>query len=83
MNLLHDALIALLSGVTTYHPDHPKEIIWEGKNGNAITIELIDAEQEKCIVRKYCEDGQLYWEAEYQNGQSHGKSKTYYENSTC
>ncbi len=80
MNLLHDALIALLSGVTSYYPDHPKEIVWEDKYGDPITIELVDAEQEKCIVRRYHENGQLHREYEYQNGQHHGKGKSYHKN---
>ena len=80
MNILHDAYTALLAGLTTYHPDHPKEIMWEDEHGIKVTIEPVDAGQEKYIVRYYYKNGQLGLEVEYQNGQLHGTNKAYYDN---
>ena len=71
MTLLHDAYTAWLSGLTHKTGN---EIHWENKYGNPITVELIDAEQEKYIVRDYWENGNVMWEEEYQNSQPHGKN---------
>ena len=77
MSILHDAYTALLSGLTTKTGN---EIHWEDKDGKPITIEPIDVENERYIVRYYYPNGQKDWEAEYQNDQLHGKSIRWYEN---
>jgi antitoxin component YwqK of YwqJK toxin-antitoxin module len=75
--LLHSALTALLSGLT-----HTigKEIHWENEDGDPITVEPVDIEKSKYIVRGYWGNGNKYWEHEYQNGQLHGKSFGWHEN---
>jgi len=78
MTLLHDAYTALLSNLTTRKND--KEIWWEDENGYKITVEPVDIVEEKYIVRGYYINGNKWWEAEYQNGQKHGKSIEWYEN---
>jgi antitoxin component YwqK of YwqJK toxin-antitoxin module len=76
MSLLHDVYTALLSGLT-YKTGN--EIHWNDKNGNPITIEPIDINQNKYIIRRYFKNGQKHWETEYQNGKRHGKSINWYE----
>ncbi len=60
MTLLRDAMTAYLSGLTTKKTD--KEIWWENKRGEKITVELVDADLEKYIVRHYHENGNLMFE---------------------
>jgi len=79
MTLLHDALTAFISGITTKKPN-TEEINWEDENGSPITVECIDAETEKYIVRYYYENGKLYYEHPYQHGKRHGIWKGWYEN---
>jgi hypothetical protein len=50
MTILHDAYTALLSGLTTYHPDYPDEIIWEYE-GYKVCIKPIDLERNVCRLR--------------------------------
>jgi hypothetical protein len=52
MNLLQEALITLLSGLT--HTTG-KEIHWEDEDGDPITVEPVDIEKSKYIVRYYWE----------------------------
>jgi antitoxin component YwqK of YwqJK toxin-antitoxin module len=83
MNLLREALTALLAGLTYKTGD---EIHWEDENRNPITVEPVDIGENKYIVRGYwrngnkCKNGNKWWEREYQNGQFHGKSFGWYEN---
>lgn len=76
-NILQEALVALLSGLTTKTGN---EIYWKDKFDQDITIEIIDIEQEEYIVRTYYENGQKWWETEYRNGQRHGKDIGWYKN---
>ena len=77
MTLLHDAYTALLAGLT-YKTNN--EIHWEDERGRPITVEPIDMEQCKYIVRRYWENGQKRWEDECQNGLPHGKYIGWHEN---
>jgi antitoxin component YwqK of YwqJK toxin-antitoxin module len=77
MNILQEALIALLSGLTHKTGN---EIHWEDECGEPITVEPVDIEKSKYIVRHYYKNGNKWWEREYQNGQFHGKSFGWYEN---
>jgi antitoxin component YwqK of YwqJK toxin-antitoxin module len=77
MSLLREAFTALLSGLT-YKIGN--EIHWEDRNGNPITVEPINTEENKYIVRYYWENGNKWWEYEYQNGQLHGKWIAWYKN---
>jgi antitoxin component YwqK of YwqJK toxin-antitoxin module len=77
MSILHDAYTALLAGLT-YRTGN--EIHWQDEENNPIAIEHIDAENERYIVRGYYSNGQKNLEAEYQNGQRHGKSLGWYPN---
>ena len=53
MTILHDAHTALLSGLTTYHPNHSQEIMCKDENGCNVTVEPINADMETYIVRHY------------------------------
>jgi antitoxin component YwqK of YwqJK toxin-antitoxin module len=77
MNLLREAFTALLSGLTHKTGN---EIHWEDGDGNPITVEAVDVEKDKYIVRYYWDNGNKCWEYEYQNGQLHGKCIDWYEN---
>ena len=77
MTLLHDAYTAWLAGLTTKTGN---EIHWQNKNGIPITIEPIDMEKEKFVIRRYYSNGNKWWENEYQNGQLHGKFIRWHEN---
>ena len=77
MSLLHDAYVALLAGLTTKTGE---EIHWKGKYGESLTIEPIDIETEKYIVREYRKNGGKRWEDEYQYNKLHGKTTRWYEN---
>lgn len=77
MTILHDAYTALLSGLTT---KTGQEIHWKDEDGALITVEPIDIEQCKYIVRYYLENGNKYREIEYQNDQLHGKHIRSWEN---
>jgi hypothetical protein len=61
MNLLYDAYVALLSGIT-YKTGN--EIHWHDKIGNPITLEPIDIKKKRYIVRYY-KDGYKYREIFY------------------
>jgi antitoxin component YwqK of YwqJK toxin-antitoxin module len=77
MNLLREALTALLAGLTYKTGD---EIHWEDENRNPITVEPVDIGENKYIVRGYWRNGNKCWEREYQNGQLHGKCIRWYKN---
>jgi antitoxin component YwqK of YwqJK toxin-antitoxin module len=77
MSILHDAYTALLAGLTHKTGN---EIHWYNEYNNTITIEPIDTENEKYIVRKYYPGGQKYCEIEYQNNQRNGKYLRWYDN---
>jgi antitoxin component YwqK of YwqJK toxin-antitoxin module len=77
MNLLKEAYTALLAGLTYKTGD---EIHWEDEDGDPITVEPVDVEKNKYIVRCYWKNGNKWWEDEYQNGQRHGKSIKWHEN---
>ena len=77
MTLLHDAYTALLSGLTHKTGN---EIHWQDNNKNQITIEPINIEKGKYIIRYYDENGKLYLEIGYKNGKLHGKYKFWYNN---
>jgi antitoxin component YwqK of YwqJK toxin-antitoxin module len=76
MNLLRETLTALLAGLT-----HTigKEIHWENEDGDPITVEPVDIEKGKYIIRHYWKNGNKCWGKEYQNGQLHGKCIWWYE----
>jgi antitoxin component YwqK of YwqJK toxin-antitoxin module len=77
MNLLKETLTALLAGLT-YKTGN--EIHWEDEYGTPITVEPVDVEKSKYIVRCYWGNGNKNWEQEYQNGQLHGKYIGWYKN---
>lgn len=77
MNLLHEALTALLSGITTKTGE---EIHWKDEYGRNITVELVDIKTGKYIIRYYYKNGQKDWQTEYQNDQAHGKHIVWYRN---
>ena len=76
MSLLHDAYTALLAGLTHKTGN---EIHWYDEYNNPITIEPIDIENERYIVKWYF-NGKKVSEAEYQNDKRHGKAIGWYEN---
>jgi antitoxin component YwqK of YwqJK toxin-antitoxin module len=75
MTLLHDAYVALLSGLTTKTNN---EIHWQDEDGRIITVEPIDVAKCKYIVRYYYTNGQKHWEENYHQSQLHGKSIGWY-----
>jgi len=77
MTLLHDAYTALLSGLT--HRTG-KEINWHDRDGNPITVEPVDVERDRYVVRYYDENGVLWNQAHYLQDQLHGKRTEWYEN---
>jgi antitoxin component YwqK of YwqJK toxin-antitoxin module len=77
MTLLHDAYVALLSGLTTKANN---EIHWEDECGNPITVEPIDVAECKYVVRYYYDNGQVEREINYLQGQLHGKDIVWYDN---
>jgi antitoxin component YwqK of YwqJK toxin-antitoxin module len=77
MTPLHDAYVALLSGLTTKTNN---EIHWQDEDGNPITVEPIDVAECKYVVRYYYTNGQKEWETNYYQGQLHGKSIGWYKN---
>jgi antitoxin component YwqK of YwqJK toxin-antitoxin module len=77
MTLLHDAYVALLSGLTTKANN---EIHWEDECGNPITVEPIDVAECKYVVRYYYDNGQVEREINYLQGQRHVKSIGWYKN---
>lgn len=76
MSISHDAYAALLSGLT-YKVGN--EIYWYNEYNEPVTIEFIDTESNKYIVRRYYSSGQKYCETEYKNGQRHGKIIGWYK----
>ncbi len=78
MTLLHDAMAAYLSGLTT--KKNEKEIWWWDESGYKITVELVNARWEKYIVRYYYDNGNLSSEYNYFKGQYHGLCKGYCDN---
>ena len=76
--LAQDAFIAKLSGIAEYK--NPNEIWWENEWGDKLTIEFIDNSISSFIVRRYYACGNKSYEAEYQNGESHGKETRWYKN---
>ena len=77
MTILHDALTALLAGITQYKPN-TKEIEWEDKYGYPCTIESLG--DEKYVVRYYYANDNLLWEIPYRAGLREGVEKIYYTN---
>lgn len=77
MTILYDAYIALLSGLTHKTGN---EIHWQDEYGTPITIESIDIEQCKYMIRYYYENGQKRCEEEWKNGQRHGKLIDWHKN---
>ena len=77
MNLLQEALTALVAGITYKTGE---EIHWHDKYNNPITVECVDAATETYTVRYYYENGQLRYEEQYHQGQLHGTVKVWYEN---
>jgi hypothetical protein len=77
MTLLHDAYVALLSGLTTKTNN---EIHWQDEDGNPITVEPIDVAECKYVVRHYYENGQKNWETDYYQDQRHGKDIGWHKN---
>ena len=76
MTILHDVYIALLSGLTHKTGN---EIHWQSEDNYPITIEPVNIEQCKYIIRTY-NNGKINWETEYKNGKKHGKSAGWYCN---
>ena len=78
-NIIKNAFIEILSGIAKYHKDGG--VITKDEHGNSITISFPTCLPSCAIIRKYYKNGQKWWEAEYQNGQKHGKSiGWHYEN---
>jgi len=77
MTLLHDAYTALLDGLTHKTGN---EIHWYDEHGNSITVEPVDVEQERYVVRYYRKGGSLDLEENYQQEQLHGKSIVWHLN---
>jgi antitoxin component YwqK of YwqJK toxin-antitoxin module len=75
MSLLHDAYTALLTGLTY---KIGKEIHWYDEYKNPITIEPIDTESERYIIRNYYSNNQKHSEVGYQGDQLHGKWTKWY-----
>ena len=78
MSLLHDAYVALLSGLTTQN--NRNEIYWKNNFGKPITIEIIDAETEIYIVRGYYGMYHGKWESCYKGDELHGIQKMWDRN---
>jgi antitoxin component YwqK of YwqJK toxin-antitoxin module len=70
MTLLHDAYVALLSGLTTKTNN---EIHWQDEYGKPITIEPISVSECKYVVRYYYNSGKISKEINYHQNQRHGK----------
>ncbi len=70
-------MTAYLSGLTT--TKNEKEIWWQDGFGDKITVELVDADLETYIVRRYSEHNYtLLYEVNFKKDQRHGPSKSYY-----
>jgi len=76
MTLLHDAYTALLAGLTHKAGD---EIHWHDNYGHPITVEPVDVDTERCVVRRYS-NGSLHCENDYLQGQKHGKHRGWHYN---
>jgi antitoxin component YwqK of YwqJK toxin-antitoxin module len=76
--LVQEAFIAKLSDIVEYK--NPNEIWWKNEWGHKITIEFVDNSVSSSVVRRYYENGNNWYEREYQNGQLHGKATWWYEN---
>ena len=61
----------MLSGIAQYHKDGG--VITKDKYGNSITISFPTNSFSYVVERRYQENGQKFFETEYQNGQRHGK----------
>ena len=66
MTILHDVYVALLSGLA-YKTGN--EIHWVDERNSPVTVEPIDTEECRYVVRRYYSNGSKSWEREYQNGQ--------------
>jgi antitoxin component YwqK of YwqJK toxin-antitoxin module len=77
MSIVDDAYAALLAGLTT--KKNGKEIWWNDKDGNKITVELVDSQTEKWIERYHYPCGQVQYEYNYCKDQQYGLCKCYYE----
>jgi len=76
MTLLHDAYVALLSGLTTRKNE--REIWWHNHNGLKVTVEPIDINTGIYVIRNYKKDGGIYWERHYLHDQVHGRCREWY-----
>jgi antitoxin component YwqK of YwqJK toxin-antitoxin module len=76
MTILHDAYVALLSGLTTKTNN---EIHWEDENGAPITVELISVAECKYVIRRYYNSGQIRKEVNYHQDLRHGKDNGWYK----
>lgn len=78
MKILHDAMTAWLSGLTTKTGN---EIHWVDRFNCPITVEVINPEEEETyIVRYYYENGKLDSEASFYKNMLHGLCRCYYKN---
>jgi len=78
MTLLHDAMTAYLAGLTTKLNE--KEIWWQNESGFKVTVELVDTDSEQYIVRRYYDNGNLWWQDNYCKDKRHGSCIDYLEN---
>ena len=65
-----NAFIAKLSGIVEYKNEN--EMWWED-NERKVTIEFLNDSASSAKVREYYKNGNIQWEADYQNGKLHGK----------
>jgi antitoxin component YwqK of YwqJK toxin-antitoxin module len=79
-NTLHDVFAAISNGTASMK--NAKEVWWVDELKQPITIEVVDMETNEYIVRKYYENGVLYWEAPYENGKVHGTKIIYRSDGT-
>lgn len=77
MTLLHDAYVALLSGITTL--DEKGHIKWV-RSGHKVTVEPVDVEAGSYVVRYYDRSGRLWMQTHCLNDQPHGKRIIWHDN---
>lgn len=75
--LLHDAMAALLGGITTRIGN---EIKWQDKIGMPVTINLIDADKELYTVSYYGDDGKIMGLVSMTGNKPNGNYIRYYSN---
>ena len=76
---LKKLLTERLSGIAKYK-ENTKEICTKNKYGRPITIEILDVDTETYIVRRYYDNGKLWYQDKYQNGKLHGTCKRWHKN---